>query len=424
MPKHPLDLQAVASAALGEPKSEWFGRVQVSVFCNLSRDLRGDVDACMQLRTSFEASQNAALVTQMQNLALAERARYILPRDLPFTPPAPVTDAAVSSQGFPAIDFDCSPFLAKGDCTSSQFSQFWAEPPHGADDPHKSDTEFQLDLIPDGSLEKPALPPSNICDLTDLGMLWPNPTIHSNSPNASEVGQTQNLVEDENHRANGPNGLSNPTANSSSCTIEENSENILNAFACAAAEKSPTPVTPVSVIVENSVANITEEQIARFPIENANTRSTQGILAPTNIPINGPTIRRQRSGTPFSSCSDSDDKTAAPFVRLEPRPPGMVATTRRPPIVWHLRPCGPVGMSTVIAASERDRRAEERRRKNRQAAARSNARAKQSLLKKQGELGKNKKRIAELEKLKEKKTEENMKLRAQVYGFSMPEISL
>ncbi len=80
LPKHPLDLPSVAAAALTEPKSEWFGRVQVSILSNLTKDLRGDVDACMNLRTSFEASQDAALALQMQNLALAERAKTVIPK--------------------------------------------------------------------------------------------------------------------------------------------------------------------------------------------------------------------------------------------------------------------------------------------------------------------------------------------------------
>lgn len=82
LPKHPLDLPTAAAAALGEPKSEWFGRVQVSILSNY-RDLRGDVDACMNLRTSFEASQDANLALQMQNLALAERAKSAIPKHLP-----------------------------------------------------------------------------------------------------------------------------------------------------------------------------------------------------------------------------------------------------------------------------------------------------------------------------------------------------
>ena len=101
LPKHPLDLPAVAAAALGEPKSEWFGRVQVSVLSNLSRDLRGDVDACMKLRTSFEASQDAALAAQMKNLALAERAKGVIPR--PVAPPAPpklITNGITTPNGF------------------------------------------------------------------------------------------------------------------------------------------------------------------------------------------------------------------------------------------------------------------------------------------------------------------------------------
>eukprot|EP00171_Calliarthron_tuberculosum_P017900 IDg17900t1 len=82
LPRHPLDLPSVAAAALGEPKSEWYGRVQVSILSNY-RNLRGDVHACMNLRTSFEASQDATLALQMQHLALAERATFAIPKHLP-----------------------------------------------------------------------------------------------------------------------------------------------------------------------------------------------------------------------------------------------------------------------------------------------------------------------------------------------------
>lgn len=97
LPRHPLDLPTVAAAALGEPKSEWFGRVQVSILSNY-RDLRGDVDACMNLRTSFEARQEATLALQMQNLALAERAKSHIPKHLP---PRLLTNGSTSNPAQP-----------------------------------------------------------------------------------------------------------------------------------------------------------------------------------------------------------------------------------------------------------------------------------------------------------------------------------
>ncbi len=96
------------------------------------------------------------------------------------------------------------------------------------------------------------------------------------------------------------------------------------------------------------------------------------------------------SGDPLDA-----DESGQPLARLEPRPPGMSACADGA-WMWHMGPRGPFGMAAIAAARERERRAEERRRKNREAAARSNARAKERLERIKGELEKNKDRISRL----------------------------
>ena len=108
------------------------------------------------------------------------------------------------------------------------------------------------------------------------------------------------------------------------------------------------------------------------------------------IPANGHTLRDK-------VMVEAEGLPAAPLVRLEPRPPGMAAGGDAA-WMWHMGPRGPFGIAAIAAARERERRAEERRRKNREAAARSNARAKERILAIKGELEKNKDRISRLTK--------------------------
>ena len=83
LPKHPLDLPTVAASALRERRAEWKGRVRVSILARLSQHLPPDVNACMQLKTRFETSQDSALALQMQGLAIRDSASAVVPKALP-----------------------------------------------------------------------------------------------------------------------------------------------------------------------------------------------------------------------------------------------------------------------------------------------------------------------------------------------------
>ena len=138
---------------------------------------------------------------------------------------------------------------------------------------------------------------------------------------------------------------------------------------------------------------------------HANGNGT-AILPPNSAPVLGlhqrrtekPPIPMQTNMTPVpvaQSNTTEGDGSPQPLARLEPRPPGMRAGAEEA-WLWHMGPRGAYGMAMIAAARDRERRAEERRRKNREAAARSNARAKERILAIKGELEKNKERISKL----------------------------
>lgn len=526
IPKHPLDLSTVAAAALTEPKSEWFGRVQVSVLSNLTKDLPGDLDTCMNLRTSFEASQDASLALQMQNLALAERARSVIPKHV--APPKMLANGHATGA---AAAFGIHPSAVAG----LQYHGALHVPVLDASDAHKQAgscgmlAQFMSEMVP--AREDAVVPESGSRVAKKArgeasghangghafgGYLQPgtfspaifDPTMakHSAGGDVNSGGVLQAIpvqlphrgeahhpaMQHEKPQSNGHSAVANgharsevllqrpheyanpPHPRSAPCLpkpqvnaddsddddtggvhrmpLAKSFDAFLGSFIAPQPDMSNATVDvsgldhmdlaenawlagPAPAVVPKGPACQQPEVIPvgspiahTFPPHHLPSAMLQRVpdagikqISPVTPEVSPPLKHNGQfaDGAKLSRLDgdhqplDPDADDGAPLARLEPRPPGMAASGEGA-WMWHMGPRGPFGVAAIAAARERERRAEERRRKNREAAARSNARAKERLERIKGELEKNRSMISRLSRKRKELESQNCTLRQRL----------
>lgn len=393
-----VGLRAAAASVLREGPASWVGTVQVTVCSNLTRSRLLDIDACMDVTSSYQPSMDAALAADMQRLAIIEKvASNTRVPSLLIEPPsrsaAPIVGAVAPFIGVaaPAASVladdetevrgdEGMPLEMEDGETVSSVSEvsapliedpfallFSAEAELGelpfADAGRESfDSMFECAMLP----ADPSTLPGGIqlcLDGMDVGDDWTELGLGSCGEAFSPVSApsvAERVVPDAvvlPVQMAGPEEFYMSTPVAAGPSVVE--------IGLSVVETGPQVVETGPQVVEAGPQAV-----------EARRQAVESAAGPGQTMM--PTGWSSGSIAPRTAAKEEEvlhvDEPRGQRRRLAPRPAGMAAWEDG--FVWQMGSSGAHAMNGRLEAIEKERKAEERRKKNRQAAARSNARKK------------------------------------------------
>lgn len=388
VPMRVTGLEDAAISVIADGSTSWRGTVRVTVLNKENADGMHDLDACMDVTSSYEANMDTALASEMQRLAIREKVNSNMSIPAPLTPSQ---DNSTPDEAFNTLKSDNLP-IPQIDATTPDLFDY---------DSVFSHDSFEIAdhfLIPPPPLpevldEEDAMLPADPSVLPGgIEMCLDGFDINDMEDVCSFVNSDADTLSTCTHSSTLSNAGSDcpplPASVPPPCSPEQTKAEVETVSSPvsqgeAAEQKDVLDNLDIVLPIAMPVTTIMSAQpIAMKPLRLTTTTEPLFVSAP--VPVTQPLQLSSNQVKPENTALHlapqpeqgvDDPLLALHAPRLAPRPAGLNFADG---FVWQMGAYA--GNQMAVAARlegmEKERKAEERRKKNRQAAARSNARKK------------------------------------------------